>query len=125
MACTSLYEFRRMRTILLSLSILLSSFPSSHAGKHLVTLKQGRQLLVETSGTVEEKSTSGKERATNVTSKDRRHVEKSGSAEEKSRAERERIVNRPGTWKYEGNSPKIFRAESPDFLASPDAQEVM
>ena len=95
----SLYELRRMRTFLLSLSILLllSSFPSSHAGKHLVTSKQGRRLLVETSGTVEEKSTSGKERATNVTSKDRRHVEKSGSAEEKSRAGKERATNRQGT----------------------------
>ena len=55
-----------MRTLLLSLSIplLLSSFPSSHAGKHLVTSKQGRRFLVETSGTVEEKSKAGKERAT-------------------------------------------------------------
>ena len=61
--------------------------------------KQGRRLLVETSGTVKEMSTSGKERATNVTSKDKRYVEKSGSAEEKSRAGRERITNRPGTWK--------------------------
>ena len=46
-----------MRTFLLSLSILLSSFPSSHAGKHLVTSKRGRRFHVETSGTVEEKAT--------------------------------------------------------------------
>ena len=63
--CMSLYQLMRMRTFLLSLLLLFSSFPSSHAGKHLVTSKQGRRLLVETSGTVEEKSTPGKERATN------------------------------------------------------------
>ena len=61
MACTSLYEFRRMRTIHLSLSILFSSFPSSHEGEHLVTLKDGRRFLVETSEPAEEKSRAEKE----------------------------------------------------------------
>ena len=62
----SLYEFRRMRPVLLSLSIplLFSSFPSTRAGKHLLTLKGGRQFLVETSGPIEEKPQAAKERAT-------------------------------------------------------------
>ena len=87
----SLYEFRRMRPVLLSLSItlLFARFPSSRAGKHLLMSKGGRQFLVETSGPIEERA--AKERASNkhvVTSKDRRQS-----------AEKERATNRQGTWK--------------------------
>ena len=91
--CMSHYEFRRMRPVLLSLSItlLFTSFPSSRAGKHLLTSKRGRQFLVETSGPIEEKQRAAKERATNkhvATSKDRRQS-----------AQKERATNRQGTWK--------------------------
>ena len=108
-----------MRPVLLSLSItlLFTTFPSSRAGKHLLTLKGGRQFLVETSGPIEEKPRAAKERATNkhvLTSKDRR--QSSGHAEEKPIVGKDLLTSKNGRRFVRPEKERATNRQEKDYI---------